>query len=48
LEHFVALLDQHKQIAFPNSIDQELTPIATLELLENIDHVKSIPDQVKL
>lgn len=47
LEHFATLLDQYKQVAFPNNIDQELTPIATLDLLETIDHVKSIPDQVR-
>ena len=47
LEQFVNLLDQYRQLTVPNHIDQEITPLATLELLESLDHVKSIPDQVR-
>jgi hypothetical protein len=43
-KNFFSLLDQYKQLAFPNT--KETTPAATFELLETIDHVKSIPDQV--
>lgn len=47
LETFYSLLDQYKQIAFPNLIDQETSPAATFDLLDTVDHVKNIPDQVK-
>lgn len=47
LEHFISLLDQYKQVAFPTHVE-ELSPAATFELLETVDHVKSIPDQVRI
>lgn len=46
LEHFVTLLDQYKQVAFPNDVDQELKTAAVLDLFETVDYVKSVPDQV--
>lgn len=46
LEHFVTLLDQYKQVAFPNHVDQELKTAAVLDLFETVDYVKSVPDQV--
>lgn len=45
LEHFVTLLDQYKQVAFPNHVDQELKTAAVLDLFETVDYVKSVPDQ---
>lgn len=47
LETFYSLLDQYKQVAFPNLIDQETSPAATFDLLDTVDHIKHIPDQVK-
>jgi hypothetical protein len=46
LDHFFSLLDQYKQVAFPNQIQEETNPGAIFELFETVDHVKSIPDQV--
>lgn len=46
LEAFYSLLDQYKQVAFPNLIDQETSPAATLDLFDAIEHIKHIPDQV--
>ena len=47
LRNIYSLLDQYKQVAFPNLIDQETSPAATFDLLDTVDHVKHIPDQVK-
>ncbi|KAI7902842.1 uncharacterized protein BX663DRAFT_568739 [Cokeromyces recurvatus] len=45
LDHFYSLLDQYRNIAFPDSLQQESSPIATLELLGTINYVKSVSDQ---
>lgn len=42
-KNFFSLLNQYKQLAVPNA--KETT--SAFEVLETIDHVKSIPDQVK-
>ncbi|KAI9478694.1 MAG: hypothetical protein EXX96DRAFT_256100 [Benjaminiella poitrasii] len=44
-EYFYTLLDQYKQIAFPDFIQEETSPLATIEQLGTVDHVKFISDQ---
>lgn len=46
LDHFYSLLDQYKQAAFPNKLNEELSPAATLDLFNNVNYDKSISDQV--
>jgi hypothetical protein len=47
LETFYSLLDQYKQVAFPNLIDQETSPAATFDLLYKFNNFKNIPYQLK-
>ena len=46
-KNFFSLLDQYRIAAFSNSTETEISAEETLTLLETVDHVKSIPDQVK-
>ncbi|KAI8987688.1 armadillo-type protein [Mycotypha africana] len=46
LEHFYSLLDEYKQSVFPELTNIEDSPVKTLDLLQTVDQVKSIPDQL--
>ncbi|CEP10827.1 hypothetical protein [Parasitella parasitica] len=48
LDAFYSLLDQYKQVAFPNLVDQEKSAAATFDLLASVEHVKHIPDQIRI
>lgn len=42
-KNFFTLLDQYKQVAFPDAKESS----SAFELFDTVDHVKSIPDQVR-
>ncbi|KAI8640595.1 hypothetical protein BD408DRAFT_452571 [Parasitella parasitica] len=45
LDAFYSLLDQYKQVAFPDLVDQETSAATIFDLLASVEHVKHIPDQ---